>query len=177
MLLGMAAYGSRPTAALCLLLVALSFLALACSSKDEEPPVEEDDGRLRIVNSRGETVRLTIEVADTSEERSVGLSKRESLDAEAGMLFVFERRGLGFWMKDTTIPLSVAFIGACGDIVHVADMQPLSLQLVQARDNYSFGLEVNQGWFTKNNIAVGDKVVIPEQLVRPECVPTTVPTG
>jgi uncharacterized membrane protein (UPF0127 family) len=88
---------------------------------------------------------------------------------DVGMLFVLPFRGPGFWMKDTLIPLSVAFIAPCGDIVGMADMQPRSEQLHQSEADYKFGLEVNQGWFTKNGIAIGDKLTLPQHLKQPGC--------
>lgn len=109
---------------------------------------------------------LEVEIADTEPERNVGLSGRSSLGANDGMLFVIPVRGPGFWMKDTTIPLSVAFIGNCGEIVAIADMQPLSLEIHGTDRAYSFGLEVNQGWFGSHGIDVGDKVNLPSE-VRP----------
>jgi uncharacterized membrane protein (UPF0127 family) len=80
------------------------------------------------------------------------------------MLFVIEQRGAGFWMKDTTIPLSVAFIAPCGEIVHIAHMEPLTLQLHSTPLEYRFGLEVNRGWFEAHAIAIGDTVKLPEEL-------------
>ena len=152
----------------------LSFVACSSGGATEA----EDGGRdpenvLGIVNSRGEDVQLSIEIAATPQERNAGLSGRTGLDENAGMLFVFQQRGNGFWMKDTTIPLSVAFIGACGDILHIADMEPLSLQLINPDVPYGFGLEVNQGWFARNEIAVGDRVVLPDALLPSACGPAT----
>ena len=67
---------------------------------------------------------MPVEVADTQEEREVGLMNRESLPADAGMIFVFEEDTGGFWMKDTLIPLSIAFAAADGTIVSILDMDP-----------------------------------------------------
>jgi hypothetical protein len=64
-------------------------------------------------------------------------------------------------MKDTTVPLSVAFLARCGDIVDIQDMVPLSLDLHNTDEEYSFGLEVPQGWFAANDVKVGDLVSIP----------------
>lgn len=83
------------------------------------------------------------------------------------MLFIFEQRGAGFWMKDTFVPLSVAFLARCGEIVDIQDMEPQSLELHQAEADYSFGLEVPQGWFAENGIEVGDLVSIPRDY-RPD---------
>jgi len=121
------------------------------------------------VTKSGKKPTLYAEIAQTIPELNVGLSKRDSIPPDVGMLFVLPFRGPGFWMKDTTIPLSVAFIAPCGFIVGMADMQPQSEQLHQAEAEYRFGLEVNQGWFAKNGVAVGDKVEIPANLKQPGC--------
>ena len=124
-----------------------------------------------LVNRAGSQARLSpLEVAVTAEERRIGLSGRPSLPKDAGMLFVLERRGGGFWMRDTLIPLSLAFITSCGEIVHIAHMEPLSLQIHNAPGDYYFGLEVNRGWFEEHAIAVGDRVLIPEAYRVAGCV-------
>lgn len=154
-------------ARLLFLLLATSLLAglsSACGSGDDA-----QDDTLVLERRLGGSVRLKIEVAATPEERQRGLSNRPRLPENAGMLFVIEQRGPGFWMKDTLIPLSVAFIAACGEIVHIADMEPLSLQIHSTDRDYSFGLEVNRGWFERNRIGVGDRVIIPEAYRRPGC--------
>jgi len=159
--------------------VVLLLLAVACSSDaaPEPTPVPpaatlRSDGIavLRLVSAAGVRVSLEAEVADDVEERTQGLSMRVSLPPERGMLFVIDRLGPGFWMKDTTIPLSVAFIAPCGQIVHIAHMEPLSLQIHGTPLDYRFGLEVNQGWFERKGIAIGDKVELPPELRPATCV-------
>lgn len=146
--------------------IALLFLLLsaACSS-DNGNGLEA----IRFRNSQGEAVTLLVEVADTVAKREAGLAGRESLGANEGMLFVIEERGAGFWMKDTRIPLSAAFISDCGEIVAMADMEPFSLEIHQTEHPYRFGLEVNQGWFAANSIAVGDQVEVPPRLQATNC--------
>ena len=130
-----------------------------------------DDGgeRLTLVGRDGREARLSIEIADDPEERQRGLSGRTTLPQDSGMLFVIEGRGSGFWMKDTSIPLSVAFIDSCGEIVAIEHMEPHTLQIHNSPKPYSFGLEVNRGWFEANSIGVGDKVLLPQQLRREGC--------
>jgi uncharacterized protein len=142
------------------------FLGVACSGSDASP----DDGRiqLRLRNDEGKTASLRVEIADTSSEREIGLSNRDHLGADEGMLFVSEQK-LGFWMKDTRIPLSAAFIGRCGEIVALADMTPLSLVIHNTDKDYSFGLEVNAGWFAAHGIEVGDDVELPVGLKPQGC--------
>ena len=87
----------------------------------------------------------------------MGLSKRESMPEQAGMLFVFPTDQQGaFWMKDTLIPLSIAFISADGRILEIQDMQPLSEELHIPASPYRYALEVNQGFFGKNEVNAGD---------------------
>jgi uncharacterized membrane protein (UPF0127 family) len=151
-------------------------LVLAACGADDKPsatatPDKQAEGRTPItfVTTSGKKPTLYAEIAQTIPELNVGLSKRDSLPRDVGMLFLLPFRGPGFWMKDTTIPLSVAFIGPCGFIVGMADMQPLTEELHTAQADYKFGLEVNQGWFARNGVAVGDKVDIPANLKQPGC--------
>ena len=103
---------------------------------------------------------LTIELATTPETRSCGLSLRESLPTNRGMLFVYaEPEILTFWMKDTRIPLSIAFIDADGRIVSIQKMTPfLTSKHHESPVPALYALEVNQGWFEENGIGVGDVV-------------------
>jgi uncharacterized membrane protein (UPF0127 family) len=141
------------------------FLGSIGSDAEDAGTIEREP--LTMVTAEGDIVRLDVEVADTVAERSVGLSSRQEVPEGTGMLFVFESRGAGFWMKDTLVALSVAFMGRCGEIVDIQDMEPLSLELHQAEADYSFGLEVPQGWFRDNGIKTGDLVSIPRDY-RPD---------
>ena len=153
--------GARLFEAVAFLVLLAGLATVACSS--DEP----DDGRVGLVvrSDDGEAARLRVEIADTAEERQVGLSGRSSLDRDAGMLFVTEGH-LGFWMKDTLIPLSVAFLSECGEVLAIANMEPQSLEIHNTARPYSFGLEVNGGWFAANGIEVGDDVELPDG-IRP----------
>lgn len=114
-------------------------------------------------SSSGRIAGLTVEIADTADERAVGLMHRESLPENAGMLFAWtEDTSSAFYMKDTLIPLSVAFIDAGGVIIHIEDMQPLDESLHYPPGPYRYGVEANQGWFAENGIAAGDTVTLPE---------------
>ena len=102
---------------------------------------------------------MTLEVADTSESRAVGLMRRSSMPETAGMLFIFPSDNQApFWMKDTWIPLSIAFISSDGRIVDIQDMQPMTEDLHQSAQPYRYALEVNQGFFKKNAVSTGDRV-------------------
>ena len=101
---------------------------------------------------------LTIELATTPEARSCGLSLRDSLPANRGMLFVYaEPEILTFWMKNTRMPLSIAFIDTAGRIVSIQKMNPFPLTTVYASPVPAlYALEVNQGWFEENGVGIGD---------------------
>jgi uncharacterized membrane protein (UPF0127 family) len=102
---------------------------------------------------------LWVEVASTSEDQARGLMFRESLPWGQGMLFVYEKpQYLGFWMKNTTIPLDIAFISADGRIAEILALSPLSEKTCRSRTPALYALEVNRGWFRKNGIKVGDKI-------------------
>ncbi len=103
--------------------------------------------------------RLDIEVARDSASRQRGLMGRETLDEHGGMLFVFERSGNHcFWMRNTPLPLSAAFIDEQGRILDLVDMQPHSETLHCASGAARYGLEVNQGWFQRHGVEVGHRV-------------------
>jgi uncharacterized membrane protein (UPF0127 family) len=105
---------------------------------------------------------LTVELASTGEQRQRGLMFREQMPEMSGMLFVFPNdQQLSFWMRDTLLPLSIAFIDAGGTILNIEDMQPLDEQnFHMSRGPARYALEVNQGWFTRYGVQAGDKLTI-----------------
>jgi uncharacterized membrane protein (UPF0127 family) len=102
---------------------------------------------------------ITAEVANTFETRALGLMYRRSLGANEGMLFVFPDVSVHcMWMKNTFLPLSVAFIDAEGTIVSIHDMQPLTETSHCAARPARFALEMNQGWFAQKGIKPGARL-------------------
>ncbi len=102
---------------------------------------------------------ITVEIADEQAERNLGLMYRDQMGADAGMLFVYpDAQPRSFWMKDTRIPLTIAYLDATGTIVHMADMRPLDTSSVPSQKPAMYALEMNQGWFAKHDVVVGDKV-------------------
>ena len=102
---------------------------------------------------------IRVEVAKTPEERSYGLMGRKYLGKDEGMLFIFETEDYhGFWMKNTLIPLSIAFIEKNGRIVWITDMKPLTLDSHVPPQPILYALEMNKGWFSSRGIKVGDVV-------------------
>ena len=116
---------------------------------------------LPTVTLRIGTVTVEAEVADEIDERTIGLMGREELVDGKGMLFVFrEPQAMGFWMRDTLVPLSIAYINAAGVIREIHDMQPLDETTARsAFRDLVYALEVPQGWFHKNKILPGDRIV------------------
>lgn len=100
--------------------------------------------------------KVTAEVATTPDERARGLMQRFSLQPDHGMLFVFERaEPLAFWMKNTFIPLSIAFIGSDGKIINVEDMQPQTETTHWSKGPARYALEMKKGWFAEKGIGPG----------------------
>jgi len=102
------------------------------------------------------THKLVAEVATTPDERSLGLMNRFSLKPDHGMLFVFERNEpLSFWMKNTYVPLSIAFIAPDGRIVNIEDMKPQTEETHWSHGPAMYALEMKKGWFAERGIAAG----------------------
>ena len=103
--------------------------------------------------------QLTAEVASDPEHRAKGLMQRFSLKHDHGMLFEFERAAIqAFWMKNTYIALSIAFIAADGRILNIEDMQPHSEELHRSKGPALYALEMRKGWFAEKRIGAGSKV-------------------
>lgn len=102
---------------------------------------------------------IKAEVAATEANRRQGLMFREKMGPNEGMVFVFEEPAqVCMWMKNTLIPLSVAFIDADGKIINVEDMQPHSTESHCAKKPARYALEMNQGWFKQKNIKSGTAI-------------------
>ena len=102
---------------------------------------------------------IRAEVAQSPDQRSIGLMHREAMGANEGMLFVFEQPGQQcFWMKNTFLPLSIAFLADDGSVVNIEDMKPQTLDSHCSKKPVRFVLEMNQGWFAKRGIRPGAKL-------------------
>jgi uncharacterized membrane protein (UPF0127 family) len=102
---------------------------------------------------------IWIEVAKTPAERAMGLMGRTHLGKDEGMLFIFETEGYhSFWMKNTPIPLAIAFIDKEYKIVKISEMKPLTLDSHTPPQPILYALEMEKGWFSSNGIKVGDVV-------------------
>lgn len=131
----------------------LSFLFLfsSCSASAQEFKATTT---LRVNN-----VSLYVAVAEDNFSRARGLMRVEQLGQEEGMLFVFEKpQRLSFWMKNTPLPLSIAYINKEGIIKEIYDMQPFSEKSVPSQYSVLYALELNKGAFKALGIKVGDKI-------------------
>jgi len=149
----------RPRATF-LIVLAMSALLAACGGAGDQPL---PTGTLTFETPHG-AVRMPAEIAETPAARQRGLMDRTSLPADAGMVFLFDEPGDGgFWMKNTRIPLSIAFWGADGRIVSMLDMEPCRADpcpIYPPGATYVGAVEANQGYFEQHGIAKGDRVAL-----------------
>lgn len=133
------------------LILASLLVASACS-----PP-----GPAVVIDTATGSVRVRVEIVDTPAARERGLMGRTELAEDAGMLFAWDEDTAGsFWMKDTPLPLSIAFIAADGGIVRILDMDPCPADpcpVYDPRANYRSALEVRQGALARWGVREGDR--------------------
>jgi uncharacterized protein len=133
------------------------------------PSIAADPGPDRYLNLELGKVRLQAMVARTPAERMVGLMYRNRLDDDQGMLFVFPDTALhAMWMKNTALPLAVAFIDAQGVIINIEEMTPHTLDAHAAARPAKYALETKAGWFAKHAVAPGSKIKGLERAPAPE---------
>ncbi len=152
-------------------------VAIGCNDGEGETVPTGSDGapltRITFVNKEGDEIDLFVEVADTPEERQRGLMFRQSMPENQGMLFVFEQEGqYSFYMRDTLLPLSIAFVEGEGDILEIEDMQPLTEDLHSPDEPYLYAIEANQGWFDRHGIGAGAGVRIARVTPAPSPSPS-----
>ena len=120
---------------------------------------------------------VVAEVADTNHAREQGLMGRKFLGEDEGMLFVYtDEKPRSFWMKNTPLPLSIAYADKGGKIVKILDMEPYSEDRVQSLYPAQYALEMRQGWFSEHGVESGDliaklPVLPPEPPVMTESAP------
>jgi uncharacterized membrane protein (UPF0127 family) len=151
-----AAFMSRPA-----ILLLVATLAVACGGDPERSSSGLPTGTA-VIDTAGGEVRVEVEIAETVAARTKGLMGRESLPDGAGMVFLAdEPSASGFWMKGTLIPLSVAFWGPDNRISEIVDMEPCRKEpctIYGQGVTWVGALEVNQGFFDQEGVAVGDVV-------------------
>jgi uncharacterized protein len=134
----------------------LAIAALMALSALPAPAQDAPQMNLPVVQLQAGMHNIRAQVATTVDQRATGLMHRREMPQHEGMLFVFEQPSPQcFWMKNTLLPLSIAFIADDGSIVNIADMQPLSEASHCSAQPVRFALEMNQGWFAKRGIKPG----------------------
>lgn len=159
----------------CPLFASCAIAIVACTSHADTPATDPyahliafDTAHIRVA-SRADTTRLTVELARTTDQQTMGLMERRELGPDAGMLFLYrsmQPESSAFWMFRTRIPLDIAFIDSIGIIRSLHTMAPCTSVLVAGCPNYAAGaryvaaLEMNAGWFARKQIQVGDRVLL-----------------
>lgn len=155
-----------------LLAAGWSLAALGCRRQSGAatpvPAVGFETGEAQIVSTT-DTFVVRVEIAETPQQRGVGLMRRLELPESAGMIFLFQKeqpRGRSFWMHRTSIPLSIAFLDADGVIRQILDMDPCRSRFwfrcpgYPAAVPFHAALEVNRGYFGRRGVTVGDRLVL-----------------
>lgn len=146
---------NRTIAFFAALLVSVSLVATAGAATTATPPAAEVPVAPLAIGKH----KLMAEVVVTPEQRALGLMHRFSLKPDHGMLFVFDRpEAQGFWMKNTFIALSIAFIAADGRIVNIEDMKPQTEVTHWSSGPALYALEMRKGWFAERGIGPGATV-------------------
>jgi uncharacterized protein len=137
----------------CLTLFILCSTYISCA--DKKLPVKNIE-----LERNGQVIAvLKAEIAVSAEDRAKGLMYRKVLKDGNGMLFIFDKdEVMSFWMKNTYIPLSIAFIAANGKIIDIKDMYPLDTNSVYSSRSVRYALETPQGWFLRAGVKEGDSI-------------------
>jgi uncharacterized protein len=131
-------------------------------------PVRAQTNAMPTIQLRAGMHLIQAEVAATDADRQRGLMFREKLGPQQGMVFLFDLRAVHcMWMKNTLIPLSVAFLDDDGVILNIEDMQPQTEKSHCAAKPARFALEMNQGWFKQRGIRAGARIDGVERLFKP----------
>jgi uncharacterized protein len=137
--------------------IAFSLIAAAASSAVSA--LEGPQLSLQRIKISAGMHQIDTQLALTPMERQIGLMNRPSMPAHEGMLFVFEEPTRQcFWMKNTLLPLTAAFVADDGTIVNLEDMSPQTLEPHCSKKEVRYVLEMNQGWFAKRGIKAGSKL-------------------
>jgi uncharacterized membrane protein (UPF0127 family) len=168
--------------------IVLVALAAACggdapdAQQDAPPPLTGTpvevapvsfDSAVATLTTSSRTIEMTVEIAERADQRAYGLMDRDELDAESGMIFLYDEpqhRDSGFWMYRTRIPLDIAYFDGAGRIVAIHQMMPCTSLDAARCTGYSAGveyfgaLETNRGWFARNGVGVGDRITLPGRI-------------
>lgn len=137
--------------------VFLLVATMRCMASGSSGDIRFGSTELSIETAAGISIPISVEIAIDDKQRAQGLMNRKSLEDGKGMIFVFDRdQIMSFWMKNTLIPLSIAFISSDGRILEIHDMEPFDLNSTHSKRSARYALEVPQGWFSRAGISVGD---------------------
>lgn len=162
---------------LTLLFTFTAFLGfIACDgTSDADPgpdsPTTLPTREITVSGDDGVAEKLTVELATTPTERQQGLMFRQEMDEDRGMLFLFpavQGEGHGFWMRNTYIPLTIAYLDQDGTVLKLMDGTPLDETLLRPEVPYYAVLEVNQGWFERHGLGEGSVVALPDDVPKPQ---------
>jgi len=136
--------------------ILLISLFVSCIKEPGQP-------KLKTMEIEVNGVKFRVEMAKTEEQQRDGLMRRISLGEFEGMIFIYSQdKRMSFWMKDVSLPLSIAFLSADGRITQIEDMKPLDpVGRIFSRQSVRYALEVNRGVFEKYGIREGDKFNFP----------------
>ena len=149
-------------------LLFLAFIARDCAG-DDLPKATTSDRTTVTVSANGVSAKVTVEIAATDAPRRQGLMLRQTMDEDAGMLFLFPADSTtGFWMRNTYLPLDIAYIDAAGTVLEVRQGTPLDETSLTPKGPYRYTLEVNQGWFARHGFGPGATVTLPTDLPNAE---------
>ena len=148
------ASGATRSKLLAALMAAAALLAPGWTLAQQVPQMDLQ----RVKLSAGMHV-IDAQVALTPEQREIGLMQRKDMPQHEGMIFIFEQPSQQcFWMKNTLLPLTAAFVADDGTIVNLADMKPQTLESHCSTQPVRYVLEMNKGWFAKKGIKAGNKL-------------------
>ncbi len=143
--------------------MASAVFCIAAAAQGDEP--QTDLPRTTITTG---IYQIDAQVAASPERREIGLMFRKTMPQQEGMLFVFEQPGTQcFWMKNTLIPLTAAFVADDGTIVNLADMKPETTDSHCSGKPVRYVLEMNQGWFARKGVKAGARLTGPAFGTRP----------
>jgi len=144
----------------------LCLMTVACDPQEAPAEPGEPGHGVSFTTSSGGSAQLAVRIADSDAERARGLMGVEHLGENEGMAFVYDEPTTGsFWMKDTLIPLSIAFVDGSGTIVTVREMEPCTSDpcpTYGADAPYVLAVEANAGYFDRSGIGVGDRAALDE---------------
>lgn len=149
-----------------ILMTGILFAGLGLSAKDLNPEVKFESSEIQIGSKK-----ITVDLAVTPAQHEKGLMYRETLDKDQGMLFIFNKEQvLNFWMKNTYVDLSIAYINSKMKIIDIQEMKATTTLEVAEPPTYPskkpamYALEMPKGWFKASNIKVGQQLKLPKKL-------------